>query len=329
MRAMITIPILIFAVTSLGLTLNYTNAELSANNAFILTGSGFAVTEEAIKNTEIDLAIATGNKIGSNTDILVEDGFVTLNEQDFIVIDFSGQALRDDRYIRISGTAESTTGSETSIRIFGRLIENSADGSIYGFTGRLTHDGETHKIIYTTKLSGLKSIITPNISTEQQKSDVVIRILKGSSDRGIVSSYIDLAQTQDNSPTRANYFFPTNISIEPGSTVIFVNDDTVPHRVVSGTGLGSNNRASQGAVVICETPQKELRPGASYASTGCTFSFDGRIDSGIIEPGKSWVGTFTDAGFYRIIDPNYPWMNIVVYSFPDTGSEVIRRTGGK
>ncbi|HXW03107.1 MAG TPA: hypothetical protein VD651_02450 [Nitrosarchaeum sp.] len=322
MRKTLVIPILIIIAISLSFTLNYANAQLSANNAFTLTGSGFAVTEKEIKSTEIDLAIATGNKIGSNTNILVEDGFVTLNEQDFIIVDFNGQALREDRYIRISGTAESNTGSETSIRIFGRLIENSADGSIYGFTGRLTHDGETHKIIYTTKLSGLKSI-TPSSTTQQQKTDVVVRILKGSSNIGIASSYIDLAQSQDNSPTRANYFFPTKISIEPGTTITFVNDDTVVHRVVSGTGLGSNNRASQGAVVICETPQKELRPGASYAASGCTFSFDGRIDSGIIEPGKSWTGTFTDAGFYRIIDPNYPWMNIVVYSFPNTGSKIL------
>jgi len=57
------------------------------------------------------------------------------------------------------------------------------------------------------------------------------------------------------------------------------------------------------------------------------FTFDGRIDSGIIEPGQSWAGSFDDAGFYRIIDPDYPWMSIVVYSFPDTGSEVIRRVG--
>lgn len=328
MRKITSISILTITVLSLVLTLNYANAELNSNNAFTLTGTGFAVTEKAIKNTEIDLVIATGNKIGSNTNILVEDGFVTLNEQDYIVTDFNGQALRDDRYIRISGTVESVTGSEASLRIFGRLIENSADGSIYGFTGRLVHDGEIHKIIYTTKLSGLKSIITSSIPTEQQKSEVV-RILKGSSNIGIASSYIDLAQSQDNSPTRLNYFFPTRVSIEPGDTITFVNDDIVPHRIVSGTGLGSYNRASQGAVVICETPQKELRSGASYAASGCTFSFDGRIDSGTIEPGKSWVGTFTDAGFYRIIDPSYPWMNIVVYSFPDTDSEVIRRSGTK
>ena len=28
-------------------------------------------------------------------------------------------------------------------------------------------------------------------------------------------------------------------------------------------------------------------------------------------------------GFYRIIDPGHPWMTVVIYSFPDTGSEVL------
>jgi len=47
----------------------------------------------------------------------------------------------------------------------------------------------------------------------------------------------------------------------------------------------------------------------------------------LIVAGKSWTGSFDDVGFYRIIDPDYPWMSIVVYSFPDTSSEVIRRVG--
>lgn len=320
-------PLIIIGVITMGITFGVSSAELNPNNTFILEGAGFAVTEKSIKNSEIDFAIATGNQKGSTINMLIEDGFLTVNEDEFLVSDLQASGLREGRYIRVSGTAEDSLGEQISFRFFGRLVDNSADGSIYGFTGTLTHDGEIHKIIYTTKLSGLKSIITPSIPTEQQKSDVVVKIMKGSSNKGIVSSYIDLAQTQDNSPSRANYFFPTRVTIEPGTAVTFVNNDIVQHRIVSGTGLGSNSRASQGTVVICETPEKEVQRGGSYVQSGCTFSFDGRIDSGTIEPGKSWTGTFTNAGFYRIIDPSYPWMSIVVYSFPDTGSEVIRRTG--
>ena len=50
-----------------------------------------------------------------------------------------------------------------------------------------------------------------------------------------------------------------------------------------------------------------------------------------MEPGVSWTVTLDDKGFYRIIDPDYPWMNVVIYSFPDTGSKVIQQasTGGE
>jgi len=113
-------------------------------------------------------------------------------------------------------------------------------------------------------------------------------------------------------------------AIEPGTSVTFVNNDSVTHRVVSGTGLGTHSRVSQGAFVLCETPAEELQEGVSHASTGCSFTIDGRIDTGTLQPGQSLSVSFDDAGFYRMIDPDYPWMNIVAYSFPDTGSEVIR-----
>ncbi len=40
----------------------------------------------------------------------------------------------------------------------------------------------------------------------------------------------------------------------------------------------------------------------------------------VIEPGKSVVITFDDAGFYRLYDPDYPWMKIVAYVFPASDS---------
>lgn len=330
------LPMIIFGVITLGLTFADANAELNPNKAFILDGSGFAVTDKSIKTSEIDFAIATGNMRGSTINMLIEDGFITIDENEFLVSDLQASGLREGKFIRVSGTAENNFGEQASFRFFGRLVENSAQGSIYGFTGSITHDGEKHKVIYTTSLTGLATSPIPVQAKPMEETGKKILILEGSSKRGIASSYIDATEKQQSSINdrggsglRLNYFSPTRLTIEPGTTVTFVNQDTVPHRIVSGTGLGSHSRASQGSVVICETPQKEVRLGGNYVQNECTFSFDGRIDSGIIEPGKSWTGTFKDMGFYRIIDPSYPWMSVVVYSFPDTGSEVIRSVGNK
>ena len=355
MNASIVILFLIIGVTAFGLSTNDVSAEISGNNAFILEGSGFAVTEDSIKSTEIDFAISTGDKVGTRTNILVEDGFVTLNEEDFIIIDSSGTALRDGKFIRISGTAEDSFGDEVAVRIFGRLIQDSEEGSVYGFTGRLTHEGETHKIIYTTKLSRITSTSLTKQSVSVEESDEnVITILRGSSKVGLASDYIEaleirqeIIKTRGSANVILSYFFPNRLSIEPGTSITIVNDDVVEHTIVSGTGLGTNSRASQGKFVYCDTPQPELPEGFSSLAenkiadsnqspssnllynVACTFSFDGRIHTGILQPGESWTASFDDPGFYRLIDPDYPWMNIVVYSFPETDSEVIRSVGYK
>ncbi len=191
MRISIVLPILILSGIVLGLTFDDANAELTANNAFILEGAGFAVTEKSIKTTEIDFSLSTGDKSGSRMKFAVEDGFVTLNSDDFIVSDLIGTALRDGRFIRISGTVEDSSGDEVSLRIFGRLIQNSDDGSVYGFTGRLTHDGETHKIIYTTKLSGLTNILVSDTNNAEKEGGIVVRISPGASDQGFGATYIE------------------------------------------------------------------------------------------------------------------------------------------
>ncbi len=331
MKIAYAIPFFIIGVLTIGLSFNDAAAEIGPNNAFILEGSGFAVTDDSIKTTEINLAMSTGDKTGSRTNILIEDGFVTLNEDDFIVTDLTGTTLRDDRFIRISGTIEDSFGDEASFRVFGRLIQNSDEGAVYGFTGRLTYGGEEHKIIYTAKLSELTSTsLVQKTSIEETSDGILIHILPGSSNQATVLDYIEIEEINrqmqaitGDSSIRARYFFPDRISIEPGTTVTFVNDDDTSHRIVSGTGLGQHSSVLSGKVVICETPQEDLPEGFSYAGSGCDFTFDGRIDSGSIEPGDSWTGTLDDMGFYRIIDPDHPWMSMVIYSFPDTGSEIL------
>jgi len=334
MKIAYAIPFFIIGVLTIGLSFNEAAAEIGPNNAFILEGSGFAVTDESIKTTEINLAMTTSDKIGSRTNILVEDGFVTLNEGDFIVTDLTGTTLRNDRFIRISGTIEDSFGDEASFRVFGRLIQNSDEGAVYGFTGRLTYEGEEHKIIYTTKLSELTSTsLVQKTSIEETSDGILIHILPGSSSQAIALNYIEIGEINrqiqaiiGDSSIHARYFFPDRISIEPGTTVTFVNDDDASHRIVSGTGLGQHSNVLSGKIVICETPQEDLPEGFSYAASGCDFTFDERIDSGSIEPGDSWTVTIDEVGFYRIIDPSYPWMNVVIYAFADTGSEVIQQT---
>ncbi|QMU55486.1 MAG: hypothetical protein GKS07_03980 [Nitrosopumilus sp.] len=276
-------------------------AEISENQAFLLEGSGFAVTEEAIKISEINLGLSSQDQRGSTISFLTEDGFVTLDEEEFVISNLEGKFLREGKYVRINGEIESSSGLDTSISFFGRLIDESKNASVYGFTGKITTSDDTFKVIYTAKLSVLSKIdFTP---TESEKSNVnTLYILRGSSSQGIADSYIDVGSVKEssiavqnpNDSPRLRYFSQDRISIEPGTTITMVNDDVVSHSIISG---------------------KE-----NYGDRHDPFTPDDRISTGEILPGESVDIQLDDAGFYRLYDPDYPWMKIIAYVFPNSDS---------
>jgi len=301
MKAVITL--LALLVISSGYFINDAFAEISENQVFLLEGSGFAVTEESIRISEIDLGLSSQQQSGSTINFLTEDGFITLDDEEFIISNLEGKFLREGSYIRINGNIESSSGFDTSISFFGRLVEESKDAAVYGFTGRITTPDDTYKVIYTTKLSTLLKI---DITAESRKSnDLTLYILRGSSSQGVVDSYIDAGSVREQGiasqniadPLRLRYFSQDRISIEPGTTITIVNDDVVSHNIISG---------------------KE-----NYGDRHDPFTPDDRISTGDIAPAKSVSITFYDAGFYRLYDPEYPWMKIIAYVFPSSDSLIL------
>ena len=297
--------LLTLLVISFGFFINDAFAEVSENSAYLFEGSGFAVTEDLIRLSEIDIGISSHQQSGSSIDFLIEDGFITLDNEDFVISELDGTFLREGRYVRINGDIESTRGFDTNISFFGRLVEESKDAAIYGFTGRITTSDNSYKIIYTAKLSQLTKISErTEISLEEEI--LTILILPGSSTQGIASSYIESGETRDprirddTNPLRLSYFSQDRITIEPESTIIFVNNDDVSHSIISG---------------------KE-----NYGDRHNPFTPDGRITSSEILPGESINITFDEMGFYRLYDPTYPWMKIVAYSFPDVDNLILGTT---
>lgn len=308
MKAALTL--LALLVVSSGYFVNESFAEISENQAFLLEGSGFAVTEEAIKISEIDLGLSSQDQSGSTINFLTEDGFITLDDEEFVISNLEGKFLREGKYIRINGNIESSNGFDTLISFFGRLVSESKDASVYGFTGKITTSDDTYKVIYTTKLSSLIKINSVSENTTES-DDTTLYILRGSSTQGIVDSYIDAGSVREQAistqnladPFRLRYFSQDRISAEPGSSITIVNDDVVSHNVISG-------KENSGDRHDPFTPDIETELGYQ------------RIDTGTMEPGDSIVITFDDAGFYRLYDPNYPWMKIVAYVFPASNSQV-------
>ncbi len=307
----------IFALI-IGFSTNSAFGALEPNSGYSLEGSGFAVTEETIQTTDLDMFFSTEEKRGTRMKLSVDDGFVTLNNDDFVSSDISGEFLRDGRFLRLQGTAQDTLGDEISIRFFGRLVASTDDTSVYGFTGRLTHDGEENKIIYTAKISSFEQTSTEEVistTTEEETNVITIHILKGSSDPTSIT-YQEISA--GGAYGLWNFYSTDRIRTTPGTTITFVNDDIVSHSVTSGAGLGQHQRYVVGSEkpFACEADTSRIDEVIGAINRDCIFAIDGRIVSGDILPGESWSVTLEEMGFYRIADVDYPWMSIVIYAFP-------------
>jgi len=123
------------------------------------------------------------------------------------------------------------------------------------------------------------------------------------------------------------YFNNPMISVDTGSSILIQNNDVVSHKFISG----SSNHNSVGTspnydvYLICELGE-EVKPdvakGGGFDDI-CDFTKDNRINTIDILPGESLSLSMNDVGTYRIIDFDYPWMEIIVYSFPKTQTESI------
>ena len=75
------ITLLALLVVSSGYFINESFAEISENQAFLLERSEFAVTEELIKISEIDLGLSSQQQSRSTINFLIENSFIILADE--------------------------------------------------------------------------------------------------------------------------------------------------------------------------------------------------------------------------------------------------------
>ncbi|MDC1103599.1 hypothetical protein OAS49_03695 [Nitrosopumilus sp.] len=134
-----------------------------------------------------------------------------------------------------------------------------------------------------------------------------------------VVQIIDGAYIEDN----PQYLDNTLFSSSPGSTITVINNDSVSHKLVSGSD--NSNRGSNinyDTFLVCELNEKITPTSNNYGIDDnlCDFNKDDRIITDVIPSGESASFTLSEVGTYRIIDPDYPWMEFVIYSFPNSES---------
>ena len=104
----------------------------------------------------------------------------------------------------------------------------------------------------------------------------------------------------------------------PEISVEIINNDIVSHKFVSG--VSNTNNAGQinyDKFLLCELDVK-ITPTESSGYTDdniCDFDKDNRIITDVIAPGEFISIPINDFGKFKIIDPDYPWIEFVSVCF--------------
>lgn len=278
------------ALALIGVTLTMSqdaSAQLAGNKAFSLVGNGFAISENDISDTSVELLFTT-NQMKNTIDFGLQTGVLAVGDNNLNISDFSGLLLHKGKIFRIISSAADSEGNQYTVRILGRIIVTAQADSIYSLTGTLIDSSKkVTKLVFTTKISEF----TIKTTEKTSKSAVTVKILKGSSNPS-ERTYVDQLAGYS-----FKFFSEDRITITTGGTVTFVNEDATSHSLVSGT--------------------------ANYGSRHKMFTPDGKISSGDIQPGGSWSVTFDKPGFYRLFDENYQWMDTTIFVTSVTSSKNI------
>lgn len=247
-----------------------------------------------------------------------------------LTIENTGFAITDTTIktsqISITAISQKGTISSTNLSIEdGFVTLNDSLYSISKATGSLLHDGKYIRIngilsdtqeIGTVSLfgklihesnEGLVYSVTGKIVSEKISYKVVYT--------SKISSISTTSKTSSETTIKTNeevkilkgasnkgnikYLSDTRSSVTPDTTITFINEDVTSHTLLSGR--------------------------ENYGDRYNPFTADGRINTGEIPAGSSKQVTFDKTGFYRIFDPDYPWINKIYYVFPASESQVIRQ----
>ena len=285
--------ILLISITGILFTISLPHAysQLASDNKYLLQATGFVVGTKTIQSSEIDLQFSTGANNNGNTPVTLENGIVSISGDSYLNSGiWSSTLLRNGQFIVVTGDAQDSSGNTIHVNIFGRLVQTSQEGSVYYFTGKITGTSEPFQVAYSAKITSTISSVTPpptqttptqTPTPQNQGNTIQVSIVSGAS-----------------SPYNQNSFSPSSIQITPGTTIVWTNNDSVPHQIESG---------------VIST---------STTNTKASFTADGQITSPVIAPGKTFQYTVNNIGTITFSDPSYLWMSGAITSKSEITTQV-------
>ncbi|MDE1727707.1 MAG: hypothetical protein KGH81_00825 [Thaumarchaeota archaeon] len=242
-------------------------SDFSPNGKYLIDASGYLSGNKTIFDSNIALQITVGANNGSSTQATLDNGLVTIANTQYLNSGlWQVSILRDGKYFVIQGNAQDENGNTIHLNLFGRIIGSNQDGSVFSISGKIT-GSETMKVSYSAKILSTNTVITKPITTLpppiSSSSTVNISILPGAYN---INNQV--------------HYSPSNVQVTLGTTIVWTNNDSVPHRIMSGVAK------------VLTTNQSST-----------TLISNGKIDSGIIAPGQSFQYTITNFDTSQSLDP--------------------------
>ncbi|MGI0007928.1 MAG: cupredoxin domain-containing protein [Nitrosotalea sp.] len=245
-------------------------SDFSSNGKYLIDASGYLAGNKTIFDSNIALQITAGVNNGTSMQATLDNGLVTVANTQYLNSGLWQVAiLRDNKYFVIQGNAQDENGNMIHLNLFGRIIGSNQDGSVFTISGKIT-GSETMKASYSAKVLSAGTVTTkpitsttPSTTTPSSSTVVNISILQGASN---INNQV--------------HYSPSNVQVALGTTIVWTNNDLVPHRIMSGVAS---------ALTI------------NQSST--TLASDGKIDSGVISPGQSFQYTITSFDTTQSLDP--------------------------
>jgi plastocyanin len=276
----------------------------------LIQGSGYVASTQNIVYSTFDLQITSGAQSGENMLASLDSGLIKIGGVNYLSTgSWQTTILRNGNFLLLQGNAQDQNGTTIYLNLFGRIVTSNPDGTLYYVTGKIT-GAENFKVIYNAKVTQVGATTpstTPTLTSQNQTQSnaITINIVPG-------------AYQQYN--TQQHYFNPSRINVNPGTTIIWTNSDTVSHRIESGTAsaiIGNNSAPvfTPDGMFDSDT----IAPGQSFQYTITSFpQRDYLSDAAIKYLGLDPHQTSRGITFY---DPNYPFMQGVIGEMPPPNTQ--------
>jgi len=270
-------------------------SDFSSDKKYLIQASGYLTGTQTIYDSTLALQLNTSTWAGSNLLATLDNGVVTIADDNYLNSGtWQSTILRYGKYFVITGDSQDLSGNTIHLNLFGRIVDSNQEGSIYSISGKIT-GAETLKVAYSAKVTTVNVITTQPSPTTQPGNQPT-----PTQPSQIKTVQMTIVQGASNMKT-GQLLSPSAAQITPGSTVIFKNNDSVPHELMSGR-ITITTQGSKGTPTV-SVPQ---------------FTADGLIDTGMMAPEQTYQITINSIGTISIFDPTYTWINGVITSIQQT-----------